>query len=281
MQFQPQYVILFHHLRRFLEGAFELAIDAAPLKGAYLLSELYDDGGNRGVLGDFDVLVRPRDFDAACELMERLGFVRQPETMSSRFETAFHFDVGGGRHIMFELHTALFDPYRFVLDHERLWDRSRPGAVDGAPCRHLADEDHFCHIAFHSLIHRLDKLDRDAFDLKLLATRGRVDPGRLIEIAREWETTRIVWFFLMGTGLAGTERFAPCARSLCPARPLARALLALGNKRFRKLLRRQNYRAQALALWPWLFDSPALFARFALHHPSVEALLGGGRLFRT
>jgi hypothetical protein len=73
----PQHIILFHHFRRLLEAAANEGIDVVPLKGAHLLTSVYPDDEDRGVMSDVDFLVRKQDWTRTLELMIELGFERR------------------------------------------------------------------------------------------------------------------------------------------------------------------------------------------------------------
>ena len=166
----PQHIILFHHFRRLLEAAAVEGIDVAPLKGAHLLTGVYPDDEDRGVMSDVDFLVRKQDWARTLELMNELGFERRDHFAdeSHTHEAGFYLQVDDTRKILFEPHRYLFEPDRFTIDHDALWERSFESTFDGTACRRLALEDHFCHIAFHATIHRLMSLERTVRDLDLL-----------------------------------------------------------------------------------------------------------------
>jgi hypothetical protein len=271
-----QHVVLFHHFRLLLERAAKAGIDVAPIKGAHLVTSVYPPDEDRGMMADVDFLVRPAQWDAALRLVREEGF--EPRTGELReaqiHEVGFHIDVGAGRPALFEAHRFLLDPRRFPLDHQGIWLRSAASDFDGVPCRRLAGEDHVCFGAVHEVMHRLTGMPRTLRDLELLLDRGGADPMLVARIAREWRVTRIVWLFLdlldrdhPDLGLA-----TACA-ALAPPSPVRQALRRLVPDAEARLWN-LGYRQRAAVLWPPLFDSPALLARYLAFHPSA---LGGLR----
>ena len=121
MGINPQYVVLFHHFRRFLKEASEKGIDVAPLKGAHLLTSVYGNEEDRGMLADVDFLVRPGDWEGTRELLVSMGFVRgdidnRPATFREFYEACYFLQIGGGKRIMFEPHRYLIQPARHNID---------------------------------------------------------------------------------------------------------------------------------------------------------------------
>ncbi|MDD5306776.1 MAG: nucleotidyltransferase family protein [Deltaproteobacteria bacterium] len=273
MKPNPQHVVLFHHFRRFLKAAAEEGIDAAPLKGAHLITGVYPEGEDRGQLADVDFLVRPRDWERALRLLPKLGFEERvlpswhpPERKTH--EAGFNLDLGGGRRILFEVHRHLLEPSRFPIDHEGIWARSVVSEFDGVPCRRLAAEDHFVFGALHEVAHRLQTLAKTVRDLELLVSRGGADLRVVIARANEWRVRRIIWLFLsliedraphLGAGaLTG---------SVAPSPPVRIALRLLVPDERGTRLTSFHHRIQAALLWPWLFDDIRSVVRLVAHHP--------------
>ena len=276
----PQHIILFHHFRRLLEAAALEGIDVAPLKGAHLLTGVYPDDEDRGVMSDVDFLVRNRDWPRTLELMTELGFKRRDHFAdeSQMHEAGFYLFVDDTRKILFEPHRYLFEPGRFTIDHEALWERSSESTFDGTPCRRLAPEDHFCHIAFHATIHRLMSLERTVRDLDLLLrSEGRDGvpvndfPEKIIRRARDWKVTRSVWlFFSLIAEVRDDPELDAVAASIAPVRPIRSSIRLMVPDSRGTRLKRLNHRIAAALLWPVLFDNPLLVARFVANHPLVS-----------
>jgi hypothetical protein len=269
-----QHVVLFHHLRRLLGRLAAAGIDAAPLKGAHLVTAVYPPEEDRGPMADVDLLLRPAHWDNALRLMLEQGF--RPRTGALReaqlHEVGFLLDAGAAQPFLFEAHRFLLDPRRFPLDHEGIWLRSTTADFDGAPCRRLAGEDHLCFGAVHEVMHRLANLPRTLRDLELLLDPGGADPLLVGRIARQWRVTRMVWLFL---DLLDRRRPALNLSPVCgllappaPVRRILRRLISEDGARLGDL----GYRQRAAVLWPLLFDSPPPLVRYLARHP-----LGLGR----
>ncbi len=301
----PQHIILFHHFRRLLEAAAAEGIDVAPLKGAHLLTGVYPDGEDRGVMSDVDFLVRKRDWTRTLELMNELGFERRDHFAdeSQTHEAGFYLQVDDTRKILFEAHRYLFEPGRFVIDHDALWERSFESTFDDTVCRRLAPEDHFCHIAFHATIHRLIFLERTVRDLDLLLRSqnaglqqlplpspqlggaglpavalakeggGVTDIAeKIIARAREWKVTRSVWLFFSLIGeVRGDPDLGAAVASIAPSRPIRASIRLMVPDSRGTRLARLPHRIAAAVLWPVLFDNPLLVARFVANHPLISS----------
>ena len=274
----PQHVVLFHYFRRFLVEADKVGIDVAPLKGAHLLTSVYPGDVDRGVMSDVDFLVRPAQFAKAGALLEEMGFYRRHEEDAGHaaHEVSYYFDVAPGRHFMFEAHQHLFEPMRFPVDHEAIWRRSAASELDGAPCRRLAPEDHYVHIAFHAVLHRLMSLERTLRDLELLVRHGDADLDLVVERAREWRTTRAVWLVTKLVDASAPELgLARIALALAPPRAARAALeLIVPQGRAETRLSHLHHRWQAALLWPIVFDSPLQVARLVATHPYARYWVG-------
>jgi len=140
-------------------------IEALAFKGPVLAALLTGDPSLREST-DLDLLVRPRDLEAAGRAVESLGYERAvPVHARAR---ALHLRLGCEAPfvredgIVLDLHWRLAPPFHsFViapegaippdgaLDPEGLWRRSRTVPLGGRAVRTLADEHHFLYLAFH------------------------------------------------------------------------------------------------------------------------------------
>jgi hypothetical protein len=264
-----QHIVLMHHFRELLKAAQRAGVDIAPLKGAHLITSVYPPAEDRGVMSDVDFLVRARDFERIWSLLEELGFSR--EARHARHEASFYFALGDGRRILFEPHRYLFEPKRFTIDHDALWRRASPSTCEGQPCLRLAPEDHFCHIAFHSMIHRFSNVKRATRDLeRILLAEGPSLPDRIAERAEEWHMTRVAWAMLQRLsrrpGISVNERILARLAPPLPVRTAAPLLMDSGTKVEQMSLR---YRLRAAIIWPFFFDHLPELARMLLHHHAV------------
>lgn len=266
----PQHVVLFHHFRRFLERAAEAGVDAAPLKGAHLVTSVYPPGEDRGMMADVDFLVRERDWVRTFELLEELGFERNLDedravSLDAFYEAGFRLPLGDGRSILFEPHRQFVQPARHPIDYDAVWDRSEPSTFDGAPCRRLAVEDTFLHGVIHLMTHRFLGAPRGLRDLELLAKSEPLDWCALCERAVRWQCATGLWLTL--DLLAETGRLDAPTRAvdrIRPPLPLRRALRFLVPTQDGFRFPGTTLRAQEGLLWPLLLDSPKQLVRFGL-----------------
>jgi hypothetical protein len=269
MKPDPHQVLLFHNLRRVFEAAAEQGIDAAPLKGAHLVTSVYPDDEDRGPLADVDFLVRERDWDRVCELMGELGFARRlnPKraTTIERFhEAGFYLEVGADQPLLFEPHRQLVQPARHPIDHDAIWQRSEEGTFEGAPCRRLSADDHVLHAVVHLMSHRFRDPRRQLRDIELLVRRGGASLDEVVDRAREWECANAAWLALEllheTAPDLGADRYA--AR-LAPPLPVRRALRLLVPDASGFRLPEIDLRLDQAVLWPWLIDGPRQGLGFA------------------
>jgi hypothetical protein len=269
MSVNLQHVVLFHHFRGLLEEAAREGLDVAPLKGAHLIASVYPEGEDRGKLSDVDFLVRPEDWERACALLSRMGFVRVPwsrgRLVSERtfYEAGFTLDVGDGRCILFEPHRRLIQHARHPIDHAALWRRSRPSTFEGAPCRRLSDDDHFLYGVVHLMTHQFVSPHQGLRDLELLLRFGAVDLEVVARRALEWECARATWLALTVlrgrcAGLVPDRILSALAPPPVPRRALRFLVPGEGGFLFPDL----GDRAREAVLWPWLLDGPRPVLRF-------------------
>jgi hypothetical protein len=271
-----QHVILFHHFRLLLERAAKAGIDVAPLKGAHLVTAVYPPGEDRGLMADVDFLVRPGDWGAVLELLRGLGFARRvgagrPATSEEFHEAGFVLAIDRARSILFEPHRQFAQPARHPIDYAMIWDRSRPGELDGAPCRRLAPEDHLLHGVVHLLSHRFRDPGRGLRDLELLVRLGGADLGLAAVRSREWECATATWLALtLLHGIApdlGADRVAARLAPRFGKRAMLRMLVPDAGG-FR--LRDRGLRADQAVLWPLLLDSAKQGFRFARYYAGLR-----------
>ena len=264
----PQYVVLFHYFRQFLEEAHRCGIDVVPLKGAHLLTSVYPAASvERGPMTDVDFLVRPTDVSLAHEILIELGFVREADhALKDSHETAYVLEVNPKERIVFEMHEGLS---RFSMDLEGLWRRTRVSTFDGVPCRRLSPEDAYVYAVLHETLHRLSDLDRLIGDLTMLLHSGEVQPPLVLERAREWRLTRAVWTVSRLVPIdKGTEgKMSKMLRLLEPPFPINQILRHLVPNRRGTLISQLPYRLQAVLLWGWILDSPTQVVKRILSHP--------------
>lgn len=120
-------------------------LTAVVLKGAWLLSEVYGKDALRPIT-DVDLLVRPRQFAAACAALVSAGFVPCGGDVRQRVfrHAQLALDV--------DLHRALFPPGCFGLGGDAVVTRSRPAPLPAL--RWPEPMDGFAHLIGHFALHR-------------------------------------------------------------------------------------------------------------------------------
>lgn len=260
--------MLLHHLRVFLARAAEAGIQAAPLKGAHLITSVYPPREDRGGMSDVDVLVPPADFNRAGGVLEALGYRRRelpsrPRTEAEFYEAGYALELDAGRRVFLELHRQLVQPVRNPVDYDALWERATPGDLDGAPCRRLSPEDHLLHAAMHLMTDRFVSPARGLRDSALLIERGGADLDLAVARARGWRCQRALWLMLslLHEAEPGLDLTA-VLDALAPPAAVARSLRALvpdaGGLRWPALSKRNGQ----VLVWPLLFDGARPLAEF-------------------
>lgn len=89
----------------------EKGIELYPLKGIYLLTEIYDNPAYRP-MSDIDILIDRKKLNIAIECLEKLGYIRIP--IRSKIEDKYFLNYNlqyFHKSSFLELHIALFPPY--------------------------------------------------------------------------------------------------------------------------------------------------------------------------
>ena len=270
----PSNIILFHYFGQILKEAEQRDIDIIPLKGAHLLTTVYQNE-QRGPMADVDFLVKQQDWLRTIQMLEELNFERRqlPYDEIDTQEMGFHMNIGSNKKMLFEVHQFLFDPSRFFIDHKKLWERAQKSEFDNIPCYRMANEDIFCHIAFHASIHRLMILKRTTRDLELLLLNSDLALDKVVERAKEWHCTRAVWLFLdiLAGKISGNNsintKIEQAMSQLKPPLHIREALRFIVSPKEQTKIISLNHRVQASIVWPLIFDSKQLLAKMLLHHP--------------
>jgi hypothetical protein len=243
-------VVLRERSRNITERAFHLArqlrvvvdalnasdIDVLPIKGPILAVTAYGDPARRGVSGDLDLVVRPRDFERAVACLLALGYVRHegasdPEHEQEQWQREAHFLPSALPAAMIELHTDLVGNLNTAsVSVEDVFERSRRDTVFGVPMRVLAMEDQLLYLCLHGARHLWSRLlwvcDVDA----VIRRSPSIDwPAVMSRAAAIDATQRLA----LGLHLAHTvlatplPSFPPLAAS---GRPLERALALVARR---------------------------------------------------
>jgi hypothetical protein len=133
-------------------------IPTIVLKGIQLAGQVYPNVALRS-MADVDLLVAPADLDAACRVVEALGYRWQPDEdgFSRPFAERYIGEVALFRDGPFpervEIHGQLLTLSWFRrttrLDLAEVWDRAQPIRVDGQTGLQLSPEDTLLYLCVH------------------------------------------------------------------------------------------------------------------------------------
>lgn len=239
------------------QGLTDRRIDAMVLKGPFLAYVAYPHPGARHV-GDIDLCLSENDYGAAVDLLAELGYAARdplPESGKLALARAHHaeqlrFTAPGRRPV--ELHFRLVNlgPPR---PEPWLWSTSRSVDLGPTTIRVPGPEAMLFHLALHVAQHGFAVL-RLLHDIRfaLEADGDRIDPDRLLEIARPSRCEAVVYHALV------------LARELAGARVPPALLAALRPGRLRRAWFEQAWflgrvRRLAAPLLPDSLEAPRLY----------------------
>ena len=135
-----------------LERLDAVGIEAMLLKGWAAVQLAYKEPGTRP-MNDADLLVRPRDFDAACDVLVAAGFAAVSGVGRSRNgRRTFHavaFRNAAG--IDIDLHHHMLEECCWRGADSGVWERSSLQKQGNAPVRVLAPEDLLMNLCVHGV----------------------------------------------------------------------------------------------------------------------------------
>jgi hypothetical protein len=186
----------------------------------------YGDAARRGVSGDLDLMIRPRDFERAVSCLVALGYMRHegaadPEHEHEQWRREAHLLPPSLPAAMVELHTDLLgNPGTAPLNLEEVFSRSRTETVFGVPMRIAAVEDQLLYLCLHGARHVWSRLlwvcDVDALVRRnpsidwpaVVARAAAIDATRRLAVGLHLART------LLATPLPSLPSLLPAARSV-------------------------------------------------------------------
>jgi len=145
MQFRAE--MTFKKVRDLLEME---KIPVILLKGPHLGATVYDSPKER-LYADLDILVKPRDFHTAAEILRTNNF--QPfafDQYDLEVQRDFkHWEYRSPSGVIVELHRWLSGHDRYPLDVSALFERAEPFLFWKTPARGLGREDLLLHLCLH------------------------------------------------------------------------------------------------------------------------------------
>lgn len=201
------------------------------LKGPALALSVYPNPKQRAS-SDIDILVAREDIEAACGVLEALGFrLNHSEISASRFrEHHFHWVFRSPTGIHLDLHWDLAKPCAyFEFDPRAIMERAQTVEVTGVPVRIPSDLDQLLHAASQAALGAFLDLRR-ALDCALLLKRGKIDEARLAEQAHRHRVASALWSLLaQQSRLTGVAVPPGLERALRPGRPVRLGLTTLAR----------------------------------------------------
>lgn len=160
----------------------DAGVEAMALKGMPLLLEYYGDIAAR-VMADIDILVRKEDLSAARTALEAVGWQAQgmpEELMPFLHAEAFQHP----RWTEVDLHWRVFDAEVPVATEAGLWERARPGFVQGVRVMLPSAADLLIMVCYHARKGDPQSRCRWLVDVMEIIRSGRVDWEDLAQAAR-------------------------------------------------------------------------------------------------
>ncbi len=176
-------------LVRLADSFAEAGIGFAVLKGASIAHTMYPEPCLRS-FADLDVLVRTGDYEQACAFLARLGHVRRRPEPRPGFETRFgkasvHKHPEDG--VELDLHrTLVLGPFGLWIRPEELLERRTAFEVGGRWIDRLDDTGLLLNVAMHASLGWRPPLLVPLRDVLQVASRGRIDWGRLDRWTKAW-----------------------------------------------------------------------------------------------
>lgn len=255
-------------------------IEAVLLKGLALAHSVYPSPRCRA-MGDLDLWVPAETYDAAERILtEQLGYQsldkeERPAPLMRQFGGERQLRSAPPARLMVELQWPAIRGewvrHTTRVDHEGIWQRRQPLAIDGIPVAVMAPEDTLVHLAIHQAINHQFTFPcwlRSLLDVHLVVRDREIAWPTLVERARAWQVATVCWSVLtLAVELLGT-----------PVPPATLAALAPAPRR-QALLARLELARSVVEMWPSEHDHRRLLVQ-ALHtdHPADLLRLAGRAL---
>jgi hypothetical protein len=198
---QLQAEITFKNTREILATK---GIDVLLLKGPHLSYTVYDSPKER-LYGDLDILVRPRDFDAAAAALLEKNF--QPfafDTFAPEIQRDFkHWEFRSPWWGMIvELHRWLSGHDRFNVDSEDLFKRAESFNFGEIQAQGLCKEDLLSHLCLHMGTSYFKAIERKhVLDIALLIKKRPIDWFVFLSRVKKAGAKAIVYYSLKAAQL--------------------------------------------------------------------------------
>lgn len=163
--------------RRIRDLLAEKGIEILVLKGPHLGATIYDSPQDR-LYTDLDLLVRPRDFQRAVNVLLDNGFCPHAyDLFAIEIQDDFkHWEFRSPWGVLVELHRWLSGHDRFAIDIDELFKRAENFAFGETPALGLGTEDLLLHLCLHMGTSYFKVIERKhVADIALLLARKSID----------------------------------------------------------------------------------------------------------
>jgi Uncharacterised nucleotidyltransferase len=200
---------LYHELRKVLGLLRDANIPVIALKGAHLAELVY---GNIAIrpMGDVDILVHKDDLVRVEETLLVMGYA-PAEYHRQIAEDNYHFVYGlPNRELFVEVHwNILPSMYRFKIDIDGQWERSRQAIIAGVEISVLCPEDLLLHLCLHtSIIHLFGMGLRPLYDIfETIRYYGKEIDWKQVQLhSEQWGEAKCAYLtFRLARELAGAS----------------------------------------------------------------------------
>jgi hypothetical protein len=182
----------------------------AVLKGASVAHAVYPDTSLRS-FGDLDILVASADYDRACEVLRRLGHVRQQPEPRAGFDSRFgkaSVHVHPSDRIEVDLHrTLVLGPFGLWMRSEELLESAATFELGGRQMPRLDDTGLLLNTAMHAALGWWPPRLVPLRDVVQVTRFGAVEWSALERWCRAWHLTAVLdRAFSAASELLGVER---------------------------------------------------------------------------
>ncbi|GEM_PF-3938997 len=178
-------------LRHFIETLLPEDISIMVLKGHALIGSVYSNDHPR-LSCDIDLLVRKKDFNRVCQLIEADSVVSRKTSMHLGFFIDLPYKV------QVEIHSDIADRHAFNINFDAVWRNSKPHPMfHNERIRVMSVEDQFLHMLLHGFNHA----QYEAYmivDAIRICNQPEFDVNVLIAHAREMGCSRLLRGFVDG-----------------------------------------------------------------------------------
>ena len=194
---------LYHELGKVLGKLRQDDIPVIALKGAHLAEIVYGNIALRP-MGDVDLLVRKEDLGRVEEILLGMGYLpaecnRQISTDNCHFVYKL-----AGKGLSVEVHWAFMPSnYRFEIDMDGVWERSRPCVLAGVEVSVLCPEDQLLYLCLHTSKHLFDDMGlKPLYDISSVIRHygEEMDWNQVQSRCEQWGTEKSVYVALTLAG---------------------------------------------------------------------------------